>query len=80
VQTAQGVGLLTVSPLPRSKVFVDGQFVRFTPLFRAELPVGDHAIELRTEAGEVHTFTVEVLQGQSVNRVWSFDQGAWVGG
>jgi len=80
VQTAQGVGLLTVSSLPRSKVFVDGRFVRFTPLFRAELPVGDHAIELRTEAGEVHTFTVEVLQGQSVNRVWSFDQGAWVGG
>jgi serine/threonine protein kinase len=78
--TAAGAGLLTISSLPRSKVFVDGAFVRFTPLFRSELPVGPHQIELRTEAGEVHRFTVEVVQGRVVNRVWSFNQGAWVGG
>ncbi len=79
-QTAPGVGLITVSSLPRSKVFVDGVFVRFTPLFRAELPAGTHTLELRTEAGEVHSFTVDVVSGKVLTRVWSFDQGAWTGG
>jgi serine/threonine protein kinase len=79
-QTAAGFGLLTVSSLPRSKVFVDGKFVRFTPLFRSQLPAGTHQVELRTEQGEVHRFTVEISQGKVINRVWSFNQGAWVGG
>ncbi len=79
-QTPSGVGLLTVSSLPRSKVFLDGVFVRFTPLYRSELPAGTHTVELRTEQGDVHRFTVDVQEGQVVSRVWSFDQGAWVGG
>ena len=74
------MGLLTVSSLPRSKVFLDGVFVRFTPLYRSELPAGTHTVELRTEQGDVHRFTVDVQEGQVVSRVWSFDQGAWVGG
>ena len=78
VQTAAGVGLLTVSSLPRSKVFIDGKFARFTPVFRTELPAGTHQVELRTEDGESHTFSVDVIQGKVVNRVWSFNQEAWV--
>jgi len=75
-----GKGLLTVSSLPRSKVSIDGEFVRFTPLYRSELPGGQHTVTLQTEDGQIHRFDVEVVPGKLTNRVWSFSQEDWVGG
>ncbi len=77
-KTAGGIGLLTVSSLPQSKVIVDGQFIRKTPLFEYELPAGAHTIRLETDDGQYTRFKVDVTAGQTVRRIWHFEQGAWV--
>jgi serine/threonine protein kinase len=74
-----GIGYLTVSSLPRSKVMVDGLFVRYTPMFRTELGSGSHDVSLIADDGRATTFQVHIRAGQITNRVWSFEQGAWMG-
>ncbi len=72
------LGLVTISSLPRSKVVIDGAFVKHTPLFRHELTVGRHVVELTTDDGRSTRFVVDVVEGDEVRRVWHFDQGTWI--
>ena len=74
-----GEGIVTISSLPRAKVYVDGEFVRTTPLFRHTVPSGAREIELKTKDGRSHTFKLNVRKGAELNRVWSFGEGKFVG-
>ena len=74
-----GHGLLTLSATPRARVEVDGAFVRYTPLFRAEVESGARLVTLTADDGRRTTFSVEVPSGGEARRVWDFDQGALVG-
>ncbi len=73
-----GVGTLTISSLPRSKVIVDGQFVRYTPLFQHEIESGAHSITLETDDGRRTRFKVDVHANAEVRRIWHFETGQWV--
>lgn len=79
VEDPSGIGHLTVSALPRAKVWVDGEFVRHTPMYRTPLSAGHHAVRLETDDGRTYAFQVRVRAGAETNRVWSFDQGVWMG-
>lgn len=74
----EGTGLLTVSALSRARVYVDGAFVRVTPLFQHELPAGTHTITLEAEDGRRATFPVEVPAGRESRAVWDFELSALV--
>jgi eukaryotic-like serine/threonine-protein kinase len=73
-----GLGMLTISSLPRSKVIVDGQFVRYTPLFQHEIDAGAHSVRLETDDGRRTTFKVDVPTNGEVRRIWHFETGQWV--
>ena len=73
-----GLGMLTISSLPRSKVIVDGQFVRYTPLCQHEIDAGAHSVRLETDDGRRTTFKVEVPTNGEVRRIWHFETGQWV--
>jgi serine/threonine-protein kinase len=70
-------GLLTISSMPRAQVMIDGQYVRFTPLFQHELPSGSHAIVLVAEDGRRKSFKVDVPANGQVRRIWLFDEDRW---
>jgi len=71
------LGAVTISSVPRAKVLVDGKYVRYTPLFKHELPVGAHSVELATDDGRSKRFRVDVAAEGEVRRVWLFDEGRW---
>ncbi len=73
-----GMGLLTVSAIPRAQVIVDGRYVRYSPLFRYEVEAGGRVITLITDDGRRTTFPLDVPDGGEARRVWSFDEGAFV--
>ncbi len=75
---ADGLGLVTISSLPKSRVFIDGSFIKHTPLFRHEMPAGRHVVQLKTDDGRETRFIVDVVQDDELRRVWHFDQGAWI--
>lgn len=77
--SSSATGELTVSSIPRAKVIVDGRFIRESPLFRHELPAGDHVVVLIAPDGESHSFKVNVPADGQVRRVWSFEVKAFVG-
>ena len=58
---------------------MDGRFIRESPLFRHELPAGDHVVVLIAPDGESHSFKVNVPADGQVRRVWSFEVKAFVG-
>ncbi len=72
------VGLLTVSSMPRSRVYLDDEFLRWAPLFQQAVVPGPHVVKLVTEDGRSYTFRVEVEEGQEVRKIWHFEQGMWV--
>lgn len=74
-----GEGLITVSSIPRAKVFVDGQLVRSTPLFKHEVGAGAREIRLELSDGRSHSFKLDVRNGADIHKVWSFDEGKFVG-
>jgi hypothetical protein len=63
--------------MPRAQVIVDGQFVRWVPLFQYPIAAGSHTVTLITEDDRRHTFRVVVPAGQEIRRIWHFDRGAW---
>jgi serine/threonine protein kinase len=50
----RGPGFLSVNTRPWTKVYVDGRFVRNTPLLRHQLPSGPHRLTLINEEFEIH--------------------------
>lgn len=78
--TAPTDGLLTVSSLPRSLVYIDGVEIRNTPVYQQKLPVGTHTVLLLAEDGRRKSFRVDVRGGAEVRRVWLFDEERWTEG
>jgi len=74
-----GEGRVTISSLPKAKVYIDGEFVRNTPLFRHMVSAGARNVELRTADGRSHQFRLNVRDGANINRVWSFEESRFVG-
>jgi eukaryotic-like serine/threonine-protein kinase len=76
---ALGKGLLTISAIPRAQVIVDGRYVRYSPLFRYEVDAGSRVVTLITDDGRRTTFKADVPDGGEARRVWSFEEGGFVG-
>ena len=70
-----GEGLVTISSIPRADVYVDGQLIRKTPLFKHEVPAGARSVRLVASDGRTHEFKLDVRDGADINKVWSFDEG-----
>ncbi len=77
VASATAEGQLSVSASPRAQILIDGQYVRFTPLFQHPVPAGPHTVLLVTADNRRKTFRVEVPEGGEVRRIWLFDEEAW---
>ena len=75
---ALGMGLLTISAIPRAQVIVDGRYVRYSPLFRHEVGAGERVVTLITDDGRRTTFSLDVPDGGEARRVYSFKDGAFV--
>ena len=73
----KGDGMLTVSSIPRAQVMIDGQYVRFTPLYQHSVSAGSHTILLVAEDGRRKTFRVDVVPGAEIRRIWLFEEGKW---
>ena len=76
---AAGMGILTISSVPRAQVIVDGRYVRYSPLFRYEVESGARVVNLITDDGRRTTFSIDVPDGGEARRVWSFQSGDFVG-
>jgi len=77
--TLPGEGHITISSIPTARVYVDGEFVRTTPVFRFQVDAGSRQIELRAKDGRTHRFQLSVRDGADLNRVWSFEESKFVG-
>lgn len=76
-EAAPADGMLTVSSMPRAQVLIDGQYVRYTPLYQYEVSAGSHSILLVTEDGRRKSFKVEVVGGAETRKIWLFDEERW---
>ncbi|MEE2752070.1 MAG: serine/threonine-protein kinase [Myxococcota bacterium] len=70
-------GKVTISSLPRSRVSIDGVFLRYTPLLSHEVPSGSHMVVLETDDDRRIQFRLDVKTGEEVRRIWDFEQGLW---
>jgi hypothetical protein len=77
--TRPGQGRITISSIPRSEVYVDGKLIKSTPLFKHDVPAGARSIELKTNKGQTHSFKLDVRNGADIHKVWSFNDGKFVG-
>lgn len=76
-ETQGAQGLLTVSSMPRAQVMVDGQYLRYTPIFQHAVSIGTHTVLLVTEDGRRKSFEVEVDSTAEARRIWLFDEERW---
>jgi len=72
-----GDGLLTISSDPRAQVMVNGQYVRYTPVFQYSIAAGTHTVLLVAEDGRRKSFKVTVEPNQETRRIWLFDEDRW---
>jgi len=64
--SASGPSYLSINTRPWTKVYVDGRFVRNTPLMRYEVPSGAHRVTLINEDFNIReTVTVRVQPGEN---------------
>ena len=70
-------GLLTISSMPRAQVMIDGEYVRYTPLFQHTVASGSHTVVLVAEDGRRKTFKIDVPAGAEMRRIWLFDEEKW---
>ena len=65
-----GNGYLSVNTRPWTKVYVDGRFIRNTPLMRHEVPAGSHRLTLINEDFNIReTVPVRVKSGENTQVV-----------
>ncbi|MFN7147562.1 MAG: PEGA domain-containing protein, partial [Myxococcota bacterium] len=76
-EAKRATGLLTISSMPRAQVMIDGQYVRYTPLFQHVVPAGSHSVVLVAEDGRRKSFKVEVGADTETRRIWLFDEDKW---
>lgn len=64
-----GSGTLTFDSAPWSNVYLNGRLLGATPLIGVRLPVGTHALELRSpETQRKTTYVVEIKADQNISR------------
>lgn len=69
----QGEAALKVESLPRVKVRLDGEFLGVTPVFRDDLPAGQHALALYNESLDLtHAETIVLEKGKTLRREYRF--------
>lgn len=72
-------GTLSIDAQPIAQVELDGTALgQSTPVDDLVVSAGRHTVTLVAETGERTTFSVDVDGGETVQRVWSFDEGDWV--
>ncbi len=79
IPARDGDGLVTISSIPTAKVYVDDQLIRSTPLFKYQVSAGARSIRLETSDGRTHSFKLDVRDGADIHKVWSFEDGRFVG-
>jgi serine/threonine protein kinase len=76
-ETRRAEGLLTISSMPRAQVMIDGQYVRYTPIFQHSVSAGSHTVLLVAEDGRRKSFKVDVVANGDTRRIWLFDEDRW---
>lgn len=74
-----GEGLLTIGSDPRAQVMVNGQYVRYTPVFKHPIAAGTHTVLLVAEDGRRKSFKVTVEPNEETRKIWHFDEDRWDG-
>ena len=74
---ATGPGMITISAKQPAEVYVDGQFIRKTPLVRREFPAGRHMVTIVATDGRRKQFEIDLKAGEDLRRVWDFDRAEW---
>jgi hypothetical protein len=74
-----GEGLLTIGSDPRAQVMVNGQYVRYTPVFEYAIAAGTHTVLLVAEDGRRKSFKVTVEPNEETRKIWLFDEDRWDG-
>ncbi|MCP3063406.1 PEGA domain-containing protein [Myxococcus sp. K38C18041901] len=60
-------GFLTLSTEPQAQVFLGGQLLGETPLFKVNLPSGKHTLKLVDDEGRALKLTVEIKPGDTTS-------------
>ncbi|MBZ4399176.1 serine/threonine-protein kinase [Myxococcus sp. AS-1-15] len=60
-------GFLTLSTEPQAQVFLGGQLLGETPLFKVNVPSGKHTLKLVDEEGRALKLTVEIKPGDTTS-------------
>ena len=74
----EATGQVNISSWPKSRVFVNDEYIQDSPLSRHSLPPGEHTIRLKAEDGRQHQFTVDVYEGSQLSKIWHFDSSSWL--
>lgn len=74
---APQIGYLTISATQPAEVFVDGKFIRATPVVKMEFEAGHHIVTIVAKDGRRKSVDLELPPGEQVSRVWDFDRGEW---
>ena len=55
-----------------AKIFIDGKFIRQSPLIRHKMNYGKHRFHLAAPDGRVKMFQIEIESGKEYVYIWSF--------
>jgi hypothetical protein len=70
-------GFLTIGARQDAEVYLDGEFVRTSPIYHYEASPGVHVVTIQALDGRRKTFEVTVEGGLESRHVWDFDRGEW---
>ncbi len=62
------LGFLTIDATPSGLLVVDGQEIGDTPVFKLELSIGAHEVEIRREGYRTHTERIEISAGNEARK------------
>jgi hypothetical protein len=71
---------LNVSVFPAGssyEVFLDGQFLRRGPVANWGISPGEHEVTITSANGRQKRFSLVVVEGRDVHRIWDFERNRW---
>ena len=71
-----GDAKLVVAADQPAKVYLDGKFLRATPVTR-RLDAGDYQVRLVASGGRAKAFPVHLESGETARRIWDFGKSEW---
>jgi serine/threonine protein kinase len=76
-ETPEGMGLLEIGSIQAGyEVYIDGSYVRPTP-GGIPYPSGRHAVAVVARDGVRKVFTVDLVAGERIRRIWDFERLEW---